>query len=117
MSWRAFVEDLDAREYEASNQRSTDVILNNVRQLDALRRTHPLRCKAPGCDYMLESVGTCYAVADIGNLCSLCWHMYYALKYIKLKDGLYFVKLHREWKALSGRKPDTGIGGQSGFQT
>ena len=94
-----------------------EVILNNVRDLDAIRRVTSLRCQAPGCDYMLESVGACYTIADIGNVCSLCWHMFYALKYIKLKDGLYFVKLHREWKALLGRKPDIGSGGLSGYQT
>ena len=71
----------------------------NLAHYDRVRSILSRRCGVPDCRFTVcgtkDNEG--YALPNFSDVCDACYHMYYALKNPRLKNGNYFLELHNKW--------------------
>src|SRR5260370_11011417 len=71
---------------------------NNLILHDGLRKIYDRRCRVPDCQFVIGPEKENFALPDFHNVCEICYHMYYALTNIMLRNTRYFANLHDQWK-------------------
>ena len=101
-------------EYRKLTQAEEDIVTRNVQDYTRIFGFLHRECQAPGCRYPLSGLSENFVILGVGNVCSLCYTMHYALEHPGLKNVFYFRNLHDKWKKdndldAPGRKDRLGL--------
>lgn len=88
-------------EWKIGEPGADDVVVRNVRMLDALFEVRRKQCGNPFCKYPISALRLdTFATPDYGDVCATCHGLYGCVTMANglLKNKSYFRELHFEWK-------------------